>query len=102
MSLAGLALRGAAYGASIAVITALFAHVVAGNAEIQGCWPGCGRTPVASGAPLMLTITVDGALGRVTLYCATTTDRVESSEVNVSGAEVVQFYHEVCSRGSTD
>jgi hypothetical protein len=38
MPLAGIALRGAAYAASIAVTAALFAHVVAGNAEIQGCW----------------------------------------------------------------
>jgi hypothetical protein len=72
------------------------------NSEIQGCSPGCGRAPVASGAPLVLTIMVDGAVGRVKLYCATTTDRVASSEVTLSAAEVVQFYHDVCSRGPSD
>ncbi len=100
MALSGVALPGAAYTASIAVTAALLAHVVAGSADIHNAAVDVAEPPVASGAPLVLTITVDGAIGPLKLYCATTTDRVGSDEVNVSAAEVVQFYQEVCSRVS--
>jgi len=102
MALFRVALPGAAYATSIALAAALLAHVVAGNAEIQNAVVGVGEPPAASGAPLVLTITVDGPVGPLKLYCATTTDRVESNEVNVSAAEVVQFAHEVCSHVSPD
>jgi hypothetical protein len=102
MTLAGIALPVAAYAAYMAITSALLAHIVVGNAQIQGCWTACGRTPIASGAQRVLAITVNGPSGPVKLYCATTTDRVESGEVAVSAAEVVQFYQEVCSRASSE
>jgi hypothetical protein len=102
MSISGPALSAAAYAACLVVTSALVAHVVAGNAEIQNAGVSVAESPVRSGAPRVLTITVDGAIGPLTLYCATTTDRMGPDEVNVSAAEVVDFYREVCSRPSSD
>jgi hypothetical protein len=98
----GGALPGAIYALYVAVTIALLAHIATGSAEVQDAGTGVAEPVVASGAPLVLTITVDGPGGPLKVYCDTTTDRVGSDEVNVSAAEAFKFYQETCSRVSPD
>jgi pimeloyl-ACP methyl ester carboxylesterase len=49
-----------------------------------------------SATRVVLTITVDGPIGPLKLYCDTTSDRFTSDQANVSAAEVVEFYQSVC------
>jgi hypothetical protein len=98
----GVARLAAAYAAYVAAVVALVSQLVAGGAVSQNPTLGAAKTPAASGAALTLTITVDGPIGPLKLYCATTTDRVSSDQVSITAAEVVKFYEEVCSRTSPD
>ena len=50
-----------------------------------------------SGAPKVVTITVDGPAASVDVYCATTTERAPFDHVHVSPEGIMDAYHGWCS-----
>jgi hypothetical protein len=88
----------AIYVGYVAVAGALLTRVVVGRTEFQGAGSTAAEPPArpVSATRLVLTITVDGPIGPLKLYCDTTSDRVISDQANVSAAEVVEFYQSVC------
>ena len=88
----------AIYVAYAAVAGTLFARMVVGGTEVLGAAAMAAEPPTrpVSATRVVLTITVDGPIGPLKLYCDTTSDRVVSDQANVSASEVVQFYQSVC------
>jgi hypothetical protein len=88
----------AIYVGYTAVAGALLARMVVGSTEVQSSGSTLAEPParLVSAKRVVLTITVDGPIGPLKLYCDTTSDRVIADQANVSAAEVVQFYESVC------
>jgi hypothetical protein len=90
------------YAGYVATVAALLIRVTTGIAAISSS----GSEPaeavdrsVASGQPIVLTITVDGPKASVDIYCATTTDRAPFDHLQVSPEQVMDAFHRWCSPG---
>jgi hypothetical protein len=88
------------YAGYVATGAALLIHLTTGSAAISSS----GSEPaeavdrsIASGQPVVLTITVEGPNGSVDVFCATTTDRAPFDRLQVSPEQVMDAFHRWCS-----
>lgn len=115
----GIALRAAAVVTYLILTSTVLTQLAARSAIFQSSAlvpPGSGVLPWAravaveapsdttvpavdmpSGAPKVVTITVDGPAASVDVYCATTTERAPFDHVHVSPEGIMDAYHWWCS-----
>jgi hypothetical protein len=87
----GIALRAAAAVTYLILTSTVLTQLAAKSAIFQL------SAQVRSGAPKVVTITVDGPAASVDVYCATTTERAPFDNLHVGPEGIMDAYHRWCS-----